>query len=439
MNAVIQRMEEIYSYIKKTAVKNTEYAGDAVVVGGMIGIVFFPVYFYLWGYLFPQPYESFWVRLFGVLFCIPLALYKKWPMRLKLYLPLYWHVTVIYCLPFFATYMLIKNDFSTNWLVGQSIGFFLVVILFIDWLIIILMYAVGILLAWILISFETGDSRFLANYIPYIPMFTFAVFAGFICNFYVKRNIAVNDRLQAMFSAGTNIAHELRTPLAGLRSGVEGIKNILPALINAYKKADESGLEIEKLNSHTVSFAKECVENIIYQVEFSNEIINSLLINTNSQMIKSPHFEERLITECINAAIDRYPFKSGQKEIVHIDVQDDFLIKGSVIVMIQVLHNLIRNAFYYISKAGEGSVIITVCSNDTKNMLLVRDTGTGIKKSQLKHVFKRFYSNSFEGTGIGLAFCKDAMQTMQGEISCDSVYGQYTEFILSFPKVVHRS
>jgi signal transduction histidine kinase len=51
----------------------------------------------------------------------------------------------------------------------------------------------------------------------------------------------------------------------------------------------------------------------------------------------------------------------------------------------------------------------------------------------VKHVFDRFFSCTPHGAGIGLTYCKMAMETFRGNITCQSVDGEYTLFTLTFP------
>lgn len=71
--------------------------------------------------------------------------------------------------------------------------------------------------------------------------------------------------------------------------------------------------------------------------------------------------------------------------------------------------------------------------------MIVHDTGGGIPADVLPHIFRRFYtsagdSDSVLGTGIGLAFCRDVMGSFGGTIECSSVYGEFSEFVLTFPQ-----
>jgi len=68
--------------------------------------------------------------------------------------------------------------------------------------------------------------------------------------------------------------------------------------------------------------------------------------------------------------------------------------------------------------------------------LEVRDTGPGIEAESLPKIFDSFYTvGKLGGTGLGLPYCKRSMEALGGSIRCESVLGEYTAFILSFPEV----
>lgn len=105
-----------------------------------------------------------------------------------------------------------------------------------------------------------------------------------------------------------------------------------------------------------------------------------------------------------------------------------------MLLMSHVLFNLIKNSLYFIAKVRKGNITITVSSGAQQNTLLFKDTATGIPADKLPNMFKKFYSESDEGNGIGLHFCKNVIDAFHGQITCDSIEGEYTEFKLIFPK-----
>ena len=114
---------------------------------GIFGVINYPAGYFILYFLGAD--ESVIARLLAALMSLPLIFVQKWPAKLKKYLNLYWFVTLLYCLPVFATYTLLKNQVSTEWLLNFSIGLFILLLL-VDYVLLIIMYALGIFLGYLL-------------------------------------------------------------------------------------------------------------------------------------------------------------------------------------------------------------------------------------------------------------------------------------------------
>jgi two-component system CAI-1 autoinducer sensor kinase/phosphatase CqsS len=175
------------------------------------------------------------------------------------------------------------------------------------------------------------------------------------------------------------------------------------------------------------------------EVEQSNGIIDMLLMNAKPLKINPTDFEICSISYAIDETLKRYPFSIGEKELISWESTNDFLYKGKNLLTIHVLFNLIKNSIYYIMEAGRGHIEISILpatNNESKyNFLRFRDTGSGIDAKVLPHIFDKFFSDTYHGYGIGLAFCKMVLRGYGGDITCQSIKGEYTEFMLMFPKV----
>ena len=91
-----------------------------------------------------------------------------------------------------------------------------------------------------------------------------------------------------------------------------------------------------------------------------------------------------------------------------------------------IVFNLIKNT---LSHAGNNANIYIWVE---KNKLHYKDDGNGIKEDELPKIFNADFSKG--KFGIGLHFCKKAMERMGGKIKCISKFGVYTEFIVYFSK-----
>jgi two-component system sensor histidine kinase VicK len=105
--------------------------------------------------------------------------------------------------------------------------------------------------------------------------------------------------------------------------------------------------------------------------------------------------------------------------------------------ILQVIINIISNAVKYNRK--NGSITVSGGSEGDSVFISVADTGLGIPKEDLPHIFDRFYrvdkarSRKMGGTGLGLAIAKEIVEAHGGHISFDSVYGKGSTVTVFLP------
>ena len=94
----------------------------------------------------------------------------------------------------------------------------------------------------------------------------------------------------------------------------------------------------------------------------------------------------------------------------------DFKFNGDDTLIIHVILNLLKNAFYFIDKVGKGEIYIWAEINKNKSLLHFKDTAQGIEPEVLPKIFNQFFTyETNRGTGIGLSFCKIVMQSHHGK------------------------
>ncbi len=86
-----------------------------------------------------------------------------------------------------------------------------------------------------------------------------------------------------------------------------------------------------------------------------------------------------------------------------------------------------------IEKNQGGKLFIQTERKGNMNYVRVKDTAGGASKAVAAHLFDGYKSTKNKGTGVGLAFCKLAMKSFSGDITCHSIEGDSIEFVLSFP------
>lgn len=273
-----------------------------------------------------------------------------------------------------------------------------------------------------------------------MPIYLFILAAGTVFN--ANRELIDQEKLRAMSRITSNIAHELRTPFLGIKALAQGIGQHLPELIRAYDLAIENRFPIEPIRRRQLERLRTSLREIETETDYSNSIIDRLLVNTSERPVEDHEFAYFSAQSCVIEALHRYPFAGEfERDLISVDLDRDFMIHAPNVLVIHVLFNLLKNAIYYVHKAGEGDLTVTlVTGRQSLDSIVVEDTGTGIPPQNLKRIFERFYTTTEagHGSGIGLSFCKMAMEGLGGAITCDSVFGSYTRFTLTFPRIEHE-
>ncbi|WP_010302142.1 sensor histidine kinase [Candidatus Odyssella thessalonicensis] len=395
---------------------------------GIFGVINYPLGYYILHLLGAD--ESVIARLCAALISFPLIFTKRWPIQFKKYLNLYWFLTLLYCLPIFTTYTLLKNQLSNEWLLNFSIGLF-ILFLIVDYVLLIILYVVGILLGYLLFIF-TGQEVVFQHGLPTNFMYIYGAMIVLGCIFSRNKGILEKERLQTMKMVAGTVAHEMRTPLAAIEAAAEGLKMHLPTLIETQKAAQEEGRTQSSLSKNKLQLLAEIPDEIKGTARSAFTVIDMLLMNLKEDVSEAA-FEKCSILHCVQTALHDYSLRDEDKELITVEIEQDFEFYAHPLTFKHVLFNLLKNALYYIKAANKGKITIWTEKGEKVNRLYFEDTGKGISEDYLPYIFDQFSTRTSHGTGVGLAFCRMVMTKLGGDITCESVEGEYTRFILTFP------
>jgi signal transduction histidine kinase len=252
-----------------------------------------------------------------------------------------------------------------------------------------------------------------------------------------RTNRRFREQLEAM-KVGGFIAHEVRAPLATIQVSTSFIQRDLPELLSAYEYAHQHDPLQFRKSPQQFSMLNNLVNNMQAATRSASNIIDILLVKVNQESkIDSGNYQSYTIKTVITEAIQRYPFQPDDDALVHwqADANPDFTFHGDELLTIHILFNLIRNALFHIKAARKGEIFISTKTDNKYNYLMVKDTGPGIPKESVHKIFERSFTTSSQGIGLGLNFCRTVMDSYDGKISVASVFGEYTEFTLAFPRL----
>ncbi len=243
--------------------------------------------------------------------------------------------------------------------------------------------------------------------------------AGFVITF---QDLTQVRRLQVMRRDFiSNLSHELRSPLAGLRALIEtlqdGAVNDPPAAERFLGRAES------EVNTMT-QMVEELTE--LSQIE-SGQVRLRLAPVAVAALMEGP--VERLRPQLETAGLT-----------LSVDLPPDLpLVQADEARVRQVVANLLHNAIKFTPPGGQ--ITITAEAGPEEVVIEVRDTGIGISRADLSRIFERFYKSDRArtrgrgGTGLGLAIARHIVEAHGGRIWARSKEGKGSSFFFSLPRL----
>lgn len=400
---------------------------------GLLGAIAFPFYYLVWTYVFPQPYENLNLRLAGTGLCMALAWRDYWPRRLRPYYLPFAYVALLYSLPGFFTFMMLMNDANTVWIMSTMAAVLFIMLLY-DVKNAILVSVAGTVAGIAAFWAITGRVVLPPGYLAALPIYGFTIAAVLFLSH--SEQVISREKLLAAYALASTVAHEMRTPLLGIRLDAERARELIEQLAAADRAATERG-HAKILDGEALKRLLSALGRIEDHSKASNQVIDMLLMNLRAEHLSRDGFKALSMASAVNTAIARYHFRPGEREKLVVQIEGDFRYSGSEDLMIHVIYNLLKNALRAIHEAGAGRVEVQVLSAGRTHILRVRDTGIGIDRASQAYIFLPFMSTNTDsgGTGIGLAFCRWVIEGFGGTIWCTSEPGKGTEFTIALPQV----
>lgn len=224
----------------------------------------------------------------------------------------------------------------------------------------------------------------------------------------LKIEVERSRRLAAVGKFAAGVAHEIRNPLSSIKGFATYFQERYRDVPEDLEIAGIMVHEVERLNrsiTQLLEFAKP-IPIVPKEVDLKEFIAHSIKL-----------VEHDLVNKGIGVK------RSLPRDISTVTIDPDKLN--------QILLNLYLNAIQAMEKGGELEVKVNLFHGDL--LLEVKDTGKGIKPSDLDRIFDPYFTTRAEGTGLGLAMVHRAVEAMDGEIRVESLEGRGTTFFLKLP------
>lgn len=230
-------------------------------------------------------------------------------------------------------------------------------------------------------------------------------------------SLAASEGMRRSFVA--NVSHELKTPMTTIAGFIDGILdgtipperqkyylNIVTVEVKRLSRLVTSMLALSRIDSGELKMVTQ-------SFDISSTVLNTFLT-----------FEQKIEQRRIN--------------IIGLEASEPIFIEGDPDMIHQVVYNLVENAVKFTNEGGDITVSVEDKGSDV--WTTISNTGPGIPPEQIGFIFDRFYktdksrSHDKNGMGLGLYIVKTIIQLHGGEISAESVEGEYTSFKFRLPK-----
>jgi signal transduction histidine kinase len=209
----------------------------------------------------------------------------------------------------------------------------------------------------------------------------------------------------------SNLAHELRTPLTSLRMNLEVLNSNPQAKLEDYQT-------FSAIAGRSITRLEHLVEDLLLLAKAEKEI-------DRRPVVLGVLFEDILEELALIAEKENIDLKmSGDLELT---------VSADAVLLHRALANLIENGLYYNHPGG----FVEVSAQKTEHQVIieVQDSGIGISKDQLAHIFERFYRAetrviNHDGKGLGLAITAHIVALHNGRIEVKSEVGKGSVFTI---------
>lgn len=223
-------------------------------------------------------------------------------------------------------------------------------------------------------------------------------------------------------------AHELRTPLATLKTTIESAQDAQPL---SEEEVQETLTVLDRQNDRLVQLVQDLL--LLSRMESSKETLREQKVLTGQQ-------QQCCLNDLVSDLVERLSMLKLAAAITlttDIRVDKPLYVKGNEDQLSRAISNLVINALQYTPTGGTVTVILDRDDHDAQ--IHVQDTGIGIAPDDQTRIFDRFYRVSSDrsrhtgGSGLGLAIAKAIAQAHDGTIKVQSAFGRGSTFTVYLP------
>jgi len=232
------------------------------------------------------------------------------------------------------------------------------------------------------------------------------------------------DRLVALGQMAANVAHEVRNPLASIKTSMQMLLyDLAERSGGAPGQSDEEGEMCEE--------AQESISVVLKEVERLDTIVRDLLLFAKPRQLHRVACNLSEVSDRVLQLLQAQCEEAGV--VVHRVYPEVSLVQVDVGQLEQVLFNLYTNGIQAMPEGG----VLTIGCQVMPGWLewSVSDTGVGIAPDQLERIFQPFFTTKAHGIGLGLPITRRLIEDHRGQLLVGSQFGYGTRITVRLPMV----
>jgi len=228
----------------------------------------------------------------------------------------------------------------------------------------------------------------------------------------INRQLRRAEQLAALGSVAAGISHEIRNPIAGVRTAIEVLRT------------EDDRVEPD---------GRDLYDRILSELDRINRTVGNLLrLARPPKACRMPGQLEEIALHAVDLVRPQLARQGIALKlnvagpIPKLDLDSD--------MMMQMIINLVRNSAQAIRKDGKVNVVVSGFPDEGGAILTVEDDGPGIPEGALDQVFEPFFTTKETGTGLGLPICRQIAELHGGTVTLESRRDRGTRIVVLLPK-----
>ncbi|MDD3023580.1 MAG: HAMP domain-containing sensor histidine kinase [Syntrophomonadaceae bacterium] len=216
-----------------------------------------------------------------------------------------------------------------------------------------------------------------------------------------------------------SLVHQTRTPLTIMKTHLEGVED-----------------KIINMTGDEIKIFHEQLDNITSIISNMSRMID---VSQDEEKLRIESFElSAMLKQVVNGLKPQFMRKNIK---LIFDGSASMDMKTDHYLLSQVIYNLLTNSYKFTEP--EGTVTLCTIDRDEEVMIVVEDTGSGIGKEDMEHIFEAYFrgegSGRTPGEGIGLFVVRENILNLKGSIDVESNLGKGTKFKIVIPKSLEQN